>query len=258
MPDLMGLREEIGNGDIRALYLGWLSAADYGELEDDELEPPVPAGLATLSPSQEAFVRFIRVAPDLVTVGSLLSGDITSRRVGGSDGYAAWVQQLPGAEKDGLLVRAMTGDEPDLGARLRRRFGSERKPAVVQPDTTGRTVGTLIAATRAVTEAREQVEAEKRAKAEAKRLVEVAAAREKYLNGLARRGDGVWSEIEGMVDSKKPTEYDRAVRLIGDFRDVAERDGDIERYWRHLGALRGRHAKKVSFLGKLDEAGLEG
>ena len=257
MPDLIGLREMIADGDFRVPYVAWLGAADIGEMEDDETEPPVPPGLGSLSPALGAFARFMRVGDELLDVARERSKPAAGRELS-TAALEGWVRGLPAGEKDDLLIGAMDSGEPGLGATLRRRFQREagtRPGGVTDGD---RTVGELIAAARAKIAARERAEAEKRAKAEAKRLAAEAAERAVYLDGLARRGDEVWSEIDGMVDSKKPTEYDRAVRLVGDVRDVADRDGDIHRFVRRIEELRARHAKKVSFLGRLDEAGLEG
>jgi hypothetical protein len=50
---IVGVRSELAAGDLRALYLAWLSAyggrgwdeGAFGEDDEDEREPPVPAGL---------------------------------------------------------------------------------------------------------------------------------------------------------------------------------------------------------------------
>lgn len=256
MPDLIGLREEIADGDMRALYIAWLSAASVGEMEGDETEPPVPPGLSAATSALGAFTRFMRVGDELLDVARKRSPAATEREPT-AGAFARWVRALPVSDKDDLLIGAMNSGAPRLGAMLRRRFRREAGVRHGEPAETGRTVGDLIAAAKAKIQARERAEAEKRAKAEAKRLAAEAVARATYLDGLARRGDGVWSEIERMVESKKPKEYERAVRLVGDLRDVADRDGDIERFVRRLEELRARHAKKVSFIGRLDEAGLE-
>lgn len=59
---LIGVRTELATGDLRSLYLAWLSALSGWELREDdeeefqsEVEPPVPAGLATLSAPQRAW-----------------------------------------------------------------------------------------------------------------------------------------------------------------------------------------------------------
>src|SRR5208283_478718 len=49
MASLMPLRSDLLRGDLRCLYLGWLRGAQDGGLDEDEMEPPVPAGLQELS-----------------------------------------------------------------------------------------------------------------------------------------------------------------------------------------------------------------
>jgi hypothetical protein len=78
---IVGVRAEIAAGDLRPLYLAWL--AGYGTWErdedafdrehDDELEPPVPPGLATLTASQQALADFLRLDDDLLNVAATTS-----------------------------------------------------------------------------------------------------------------------------------------------------------------------------------------
>jgi hypothetical protein len=42
-------RTELAAGDLRPLYLAWLLVVQGRELDEDELEPPVPAGLGELT-----------------------------------------------------------------------------------------------------------------------------------------------------------------------------------------------------------------
>lgn len=54
---IVGVRSELAAGDLRPLYLAWLSAYGgwesdedvFGGEDEDELEPPVPAGLGSLT-----------------------------------------------------------------------------------------------------------------------------------------------------------------------------------------------------------------
>jgi len=61
MAPLMPLRAELMQGDLRCLYLAWLSAAQSGELENEELEPAVPSGLHSLSAALHSFADFMRI-----------------------------------------------------------------------------------------------------------------------------------------------------------------------------------------------------
>ena len=57
------LREELLRDDMRPLYLGWLAAAGRGELEENTLEPEVPA---SLPPAQRALIDFLNIDPDML------------------------------------------------------------------------------------------------------------------------------------------------------------------------------------------------
>ncbi|RLK54034.1 hypothetical protein [Actinokineospora cianjurensis] len=78
LESLVQVREELAAGDFRPLYLAWLAA--YGTWErnenafptsaDDELEPPVPPDLHSLTTPQSALSAFLRLDPTLLTVAS--------------------------------------------------------------------------------------------------------------------------------------------------------------------------------------------
>jgi hypothetical protein len=73
MASLMPLRSDLLRGDLRCLYLGWLRRAQDGGLEEDELEPPVPAGLQELSGSLDALIELLEINEDLVEVAAQAS-----------------------------------------------------------------------------------------------------------------------------------------------------------------------------------------
>jgi hypothetical protein len=68
--------------------------------------------------------------------------------------------------------------------------------------------------------------------------------------------DGGWTRVEAMIASRKPAEYDAAVALLEDLRDVAQRTDQGETFGTRLGALRTRHQRKSSLIDRIDQAGL--
>jgi hypothetical protein len=58
LPAIVGVRSELAAGDLRALYLAWLwwegGEDAFGDGDQDEREPPVPAGLGSLTAPQRA------------------------------------------------------------------------------------------------------------------------------------------------------------------------------------------------------------
>src|SRR5205085_663824 len=60
---MVGLRNDILDGDYRCLYLAWLNAAAWQDPDEQaELqEPPVPAGLRKLTPALKRFAEFFDI-----------------------------------------------------------------------------------------------------------------------------------------------------------------------------------------------------
>jgi hypothetical protein len=132
LASMISIRNELARGDLRALYLGWLAAVQEGEVEDDIVEPPVPAGLGQLDASHNALVAFLRIDYRLLRRAALESAPLApppKRR-----SLAAWIKGLPAPEKDDVLVRILA-DGPHAAAELRDRFSAEHR---TQPRDTAR------------------------------------------------------------------------------------------------------------------------
>ncbi|GAB63943.1 MAG: hypothetical protein DWB56_03145 [Candidatus Jettenia sp.] len=79
LDELVGLREELLQGDFRMLYLAWLKAAENAlgleDVDGDTLEPPVPTGLNKLSDALKSFVRFFGIDEAMLAVAAQRSED---------------------------------------------------------------------------------------------------------------------------------------------------------------------------------------
>ncbi|MFN8511205.1 MAG: hypothetical protein U0232_00325 [Thermomicrobiales bacterium] len=258
MSALLPLRADLAGGDLRALYISWLSSAEAGLLDDDDSEPPVPAGLGKLSASLQTLAKFLRVSDDLLAVAAEKSGSLRERGAAAADEIARWVGTLPPAEKDALLVRAMDGEGARIGAELLRRFQVAQRAAKPGSDATatGRTVGELLAAARDHADIRRREQARRDAEAQARRERAAAAARLTYLNDLALRQEAVWQQIDKLLELKRAKEYDEATQLLIDLRDISVPRGTTEAFRARVQDLRLRHSTKRSFLDRLDRAAL--
>ncbi|HEY3080538.1 MAG TPA: hypothetical protein VGM69_11630 [Chloroflexota bacterium] len=253
MPALLPLRAELAGGDRRALYLAWLAGAQAGDLRDQAREPPVPPGLGDLSASLQALAAFLRLGDDLLAVAA--AGSAAPPPAPSAAELGRWIAGLPAAEKDAWLTRVATGEAARVGAELRRGFDRPEAAGTDDGDG-GRTVGELVGAAEARAAERRRREAERRAAERARRQREEAAARARYLDGLAGREDALWDEVEALVDTTRPKEYEQAVQLLRDLRDLAARQDGAEAFAARLGSLRRRCAKRPSLLERLDRAGL--
>lgn len=252
LSSIVPVRSELAGGDRRLLYLAWLLSVDAGELDEDELEPTVPPGLATLSPALQSFVEFLRLDEDLLAVASEASKSLDP--IGPSSAeLTGWVTHLPGEEKDALLARLVSGD-PHLGMELARRFRGERDGTWDEQGL--RTAAQLQDAASRYREQRARLAAQRRAQEQAKREHAQAAARERRLDALAQRQEQAWEQVYAAIATRQPARYDEAVELLGDLRAVGEREERLETFDRRLVELRRQHSKKQSFLRRLERAGL--
>jgi hypothetical protein len=253
MPALLPLRADLAGGDLRILYLAWLAGAQTDMIEEGEMEPPVPAGLGTPSASLSALIEFLRIDEDLLAVTAEASAD--PPRSPSPRDLERWVVALPAAEKDALLIRVAAGDDAHLRTEILRRFLAANAPQS-KSGGGGRSVGSLLAAAEERAEARRRREAEREAAERARREHEAAVARAAHLDRLAGREEEIWRQVGTLVETKRPKEYDQAVQLLTDLRDLSVRREQVETFVARLGPLRERCAKRPSFLERLDRAGL--
>jgi len=66
MARLAPVRDELLRGDIRSLYIGWLSAVTREMMVDDEMEPLPMDGLGNLTAAQQALAEYLEVDEDLL------------------------------------------------------------------------------------------------------------------------------------------------------------------------------------------------
>jgi hypothetical protein len=146
---IVGVRAELAAGDLRPLYLAWL--AGYGGWErdedafdreaDDDREPPVPPGLATLTGAQRALADFLRLDGDLLAIAAQTSPALEGTADDPGQ-LATWVAKLPLAEKDRLLRRVVEDHAASARAEMLRRYRAEHAAPVPVPPR--RTVADLL------------------------------------------------------------------------------------------------------------------
>jgi hypothetical protein len=258
---IVGVRAELAAGDLRPLYLAWLAA--YGAWErdedvfdreaDDDLEPPVPPGLGTLTAAQRALADFLRLDDGLIAIAAQASPPL-GKMADSPDDLTVWAARLPVTEKDRLLARVMQGEAARVQMELLRRFRGDTAPIIPVP--ARRTVADLLDDAARRRADRERRLAAERAEDEVRREQARLQARERRLDKLADEEDAAWSRVEAMIATRKPAEYDAAVTLLGDLRALAERDGHCDTFTARMIALRHTHGRKPSLIERLDRVSL--
>jgi hypothetical protein len=256
MGSLMSLRTDLLRGDLRCLYFAWLLGVQNAEFAEVAVEPPVPAGLGELSAPLHSLIEFLGIDEDLVEVAASASAALgagPSRKE-----LAAWIRSLPQKEKDDLLVSAVSEPSERWKNDLLRNFQRQNAPRT-SPATGAaqrRTAGDLLTAAHARAEERDRLLNAKRAAETSRRKAEDEARRAGYLDQLGKREAAAWNQIAAHIQERQPNEYDKAVTLLTDLRDVAVRRGRVPAFQSALEKLRQEHSAKVSFLRRLAKARL--
>ena len=208
----------------------WLLAIQSDEVDDEDTEPPVPAGLGNLSASLQAIVDFLEIDKDLIAVAAAVSPAIQR-----AQGLAGWIASLPAKEKDTLLARVAAGEGAQVQALLLRRFRAAGGSAPAAP---ARTAAELWQAAGDRKAARDKAEEQRRREEEARRAAARAAAYARHLDQLATRTEAAWQEAAALIETKRPRDYDLAVSLLRDLQALADRQGDPAAFRRRFGELR--------------------
>lgn len=255
LSSLISLRADILHGDYRSLYLAWLFCAQMEEIEDDELEPPVPPNLADLNAPLKSFVDFMRIDTDLINIAA--ENSIHEGRQTDSEALKTWIRTLPESEKDDILFRLIAEPSPHLGSELMQRFHQTvSTKANSKTSKQPRTVEDLISKAETCAEERKRRAAEQKAREQARKKKERAIARENYIKSLAGREDSIWKKVDECIDSKQPAKYDEAVELLVDLWDLNKKTGKENAFNKRLKTICENHCRKSTFLNRLRMKGL--
>ena len=249
---IVAARSELLGGDHRLLYLAWLMGIQWDHVGDEDTEPPVPAGLREPSGALAAIAGFLDIDEDLITVAAEASPALADELTAG---LADWIAALPTAEKDRLLAMVADGEGAQVQALLRRRFRGGPLPRNA-PGQPARTAAQLWAAAGARKTARQEAEAQARRAEEERQAAARAAAYSQRLDQLATRSAAAWQEVAGLIETKKPRDYDLAVSLLRDLSALARRDGHHDSFTTRFLELRSTHERKPSLQERFDKAGL--
>lgn len=253
LSSVVGIREELLSGDLRGLYLVWLAGISQWESGNaggpEALEPPLPAGLNKLSPSQQVLADFLQLDQDLL--GAACEASPPLRRDAQDSAARTWVQQLPPQEKDRIILSLLENPaaaRTELLGRIRKdsSSGTSASPR--------RRVRRLLdlAAERSVQ--REDAGAQRRAEQKAKREAAEATARQERLALVSADQQAAWSEADTAIGQKTAEGYTLAIEVLKDLREIAEREGTLPQFSERLNAIRQVHRRKVSLLKRLNNA----
>lgn len=73
---------------------------------------------------------------------------------------------------------------------------------------------------------------------------------------MATRESEVWEKVDTLIETKRQSDYDEAVKLLVDLRDAGRKKGRVDLFEERLQDLRRQHRKKAGFIRRIKKAGL--
>ena len=237
---LIGLRDDILRQDYRVLYLAWLSLFQAWEIDEEDVEPPVPPGLQKLTPALRNFMEAFHLDEALVKVAaaaSQLPQTISAAQL------RQRIAALPRAECDDWLLRLAQGKEAQLSLAFHRHLVADQSAPAVAPGR--RTVAELQALAEA--EAK-QIKRRQAAEAEAQRIRELEA--------FALQAEASWTFVGQLIKQSNSRAYDEATQLLVKIHQLAIHQGRETLFAARLSKIRADYARRGALLQRFDKVGL--
>ncbi len=221
---LIPIRDELMEGDLRALYIAWLASQCImvGFEEDQEEEdyeiivPPVPPAFNKLTVAQQALAELLQVPEELLLAASQHSiGTIPYTQ---KDNFDMWVTLLPEVRKNEYLLW-LAHNEPGLSRQFVRELRElNRDKDSVRPPTGERvTYATLNSESKNIKARREREKHERERAERLQRLQYFHDHQEQY-----------WFQINQAVEHTVGARYDDAVRDLVDLREAANQFNETQ------------------------------
>ncbi len=242
---LIAIRDELMEGDLRALYIAWLAGQQmtgaYDEEEDYEIDvPAVPPGFGNLTAAQQALAELLQVPEELLIATARHS---KSAKPSIGDDVTAWVRLMSPERRDEYVVR-LARNEPGLSRLLVRELRELGQGKTRTTPSTGEhiTYATLLAESKAI---KDQQEREKR---EQERL-----AHQRHLQEIHDHQDDYWHQIDMAVVRGSGTGYDEAVRVLVELRGVAEHFKEDQQFQERFRAWVQPHLRRPALIKRLQD-----
>lgn len=212
---LMPIREELMDGDTRALYIAWLAAQPLkgtsrrkqGRATD---APPIPPAFGALTAAQQTLAELLRVPQEMLAAVARHSAKSRARSSGGDVvDITAWIELLPPERRMDYLVR-LAQHEPGL-SRLFIRELRALGPANTAPPSSERVdYETLLTESHAIKDQMDRKEREREERARQQRMQHIHDRQQEY-----------WRDATQAVERGSGYGYDDATRLLVELREVA-------------------------------------
>ncbi len=250
------VRERLMSGDLRALYLLWLCAADDDYNDPAEMiEPPVPHGIAESAAYGGELLSFFGLDPLLLAAAG--SGVAPAPNAASENQrIAQWVELLDSQRAREVVHRMLVGDTAGEKARLLAEIRDSQTPDGWPTSDKQRTLDELLRKTESL---RDKQDAKQAGKAQAKAKREAAKAARERVDRLKEmvKDPAKWlRESERLVNAGGTHNYKAAAEVLHDLREAVGGDEGNKIARRHAAHLAKKHPTLNHLKSSLRKRGL--
>ena len=250
------VRERLMSGDLRALYLLWLCAADDDYNDPTEMiEPPVPNGISGIAAHGGELLSFFGLDPLLlVAAGKDVEPAPTDEST--DQAIARWVKTLNNQRSKDLLLQLLIGDTASVRACLRAEIRDSQTSDGWPTSDKQRSVDELLQKTAAL-RAEEDVKHVRKAQAKAKReAAKAERVRADRMKEMQEDPDKWLREAERLVDARGTHNYQAAAEILDDLREAIGGDEGDKIARRHAAIFAKKHPTLNHLKSSLRKRGL--
>lgn len=209
LEELLPLRAEILNGDLRPLYLAHLAmACDQNHPRDKTKEAPVPAGLEKLTPAQTALAELYEIGDYLIAAAAQQSPPLPSVNEPRTD-YAGWLEGQPTQKKDEWLAQLMADPNSSVRKEILAKFRQSTEVSVWPTVPASRTIAELLAT---------EADLFKKAKQKKDKAAELARARKRA--AMVADPAPTLLETERLAAIGGTDSFNQAATLLAELREA--------------------------------------
>jgi len=218
------VRQQLVEGDLRALYLLWLCAAD-DDYEDpcEVIEPPVPGGLGQLVDTCGDFLDFFELDPLLLQAAAEGSGE-SPEVVSRDQQVADWVGGISADDAKRHLAEFILGDPAAVRAELLSAIRDSGETMAWPVVHLGRTMAALMERTDALRRAQSAKEERQRKAKEKREAAKAERERQERMKQMLKDPQQWLRKAGQLVDQRGTDNYRAAADILADLREAVGGD----------------------------------
>ena len=250
------MRERLISGDLRALYLLWLCAADDDYSDPREMiEPPVPHGLSDVSVCCGELLTLYGLDPLLLFAAAENVDAVPSSESAGQS-VRMWAESIKVDRALDLLVQLLTTDTASLKASLLAEIRDSQPPVTWPTTYKQRTYADLLTQTdRLISDANAKAAAKANAKAK-REAAKAEQARKARMQEMVDDPNRWLRAGEELADARGTDNYEASADILYDLGEAIGGDEGEKIVRQHAAHLALKHPTLTRLKGSLRKRGL--